>query len=108
MNLGLARRPNPRLQRTRSRGPLSRQPLGSRELPAAESRGQTYGTVRERGTFESVGETELKSESVRQEQLRVSMRLESVLGSQRGAVPNPAVQRTRSRGPLTASPLGRA
>jgi len=31
MNLGLASRPNPRLQRTRMRSPLSRQPLGGHD-----------------------------------------------------------------------------
>ena len=98
--------PNPRLQRTRSRSPLSRQPLGSRELPAAESAGHAYGTVRKDGVVERVGEAGRKCESVRQEQLRVPMQLESVLGSHRGAVPNPALQRTRLRSPLSARPLG--
>jgi hypothetical protein len=98
--------PNPRLQRTRWRSPLSRQPLGSRESPAAESASRAYGTVRKDGVVDRVGEEGLKSESVRQEQLRVPTQLESVLGSHRGAVPNPALQRTRSRSPLSARPLG--
>src|SRR5450432_2156978 len=101
--------PNPRLQRTPSASPpspLSRQPLGSRELPATESAGHAYGTVRKHGSVESVGETGHKSECVRKEPLRVARRLESVGAGQLGAVPNPAVQRTRSRGPLTARPLG--
>src|SRR5450432_2036001 len=103
------RLPNLRLQRTRLRSPLSRQPLGGRELPAAESAGPAYGTVRDRGTVESPGEAELKFEFVRREQLRVSLRLESVGGGHLGAVPNPALQRTSPAAPvppLSANPLG--
>ena len=109
IGISLCPPPNPRLQRTRWRSPLSRQPLGIRESPAAESRGYDYGTVREHGKVESVGESELKSESVSEEQLRVSMRLESPVGGQHGAVPNTALQRTSPAAPvppLSATPLG--
>ena len=104
--------PNPRLQRTPSASPpspLSRQPLGSRELPAAAWRGQDHVTARTRGVVVGGGEARLKSEAGGQDQLRFSLRLKPGGGGQLCALPNTALQPTASASPpprLNAKPLG--
>jgi hypothetical protein len=86
--------------------PLSRQPLGGRESPSVLWAGHDGGSGQARVAVASGGRNSLEVALGEQEQLRGSAPLESVSVGQRCAPPNPRLQRTRMRSPLSRQPLG--